>query len=80
MGDVFEKILDPFDVLDNMFPGIWGGGGDGSEEAAAEETSVATPSVEEQAAQRRLARLSKYFTTPTGVMDEPTTGSTGVFG
>jgi hypothetical protein len=35
-------------------------------------------SVETQAAQRRLARMSKYFTSPTGVMGE-TTGSAGVF-
>lgn len=34
--------------------------------------------VETQAAQRRLARLSKYFTSPTGVLDTPT-GTTGVF-
>lgn len=35
-------------------------------------------SVEAQSAQRRLARLSKYFTSPTGVLDS-STGSTGVF-
>jgi len=35
-------------------------------------------SLEQQAAQRRLARMSKYFTTPTGVLDTPT-GSSGVF-
>jgi len=35
-------------------------------------------STEEQAAQRKLARLSKYFTSPTGVLDVPT-GSTGIF-
>lgn len=35
-------------------------------------------SVESQAASRRLARMSKYFTSPTGVMDS-TTGSSGVF-
>jgi hypothetical protein len=35
-------------------------------------------SVDNQAAQRRLARLSKYFTSPTGVMDG-STGSAGVF-
>lgn len=35
-------------------------------------------SVESQAAARRLARMSKYFTSPTGVMGEPT-GSSGVF-
>lgn len=35
-------------------------------------------SLEQQAAQRRLARMSKYFTTPTGVLDTPT-GTSGVF-
>ena len=35
-------------------------------------------SVESQAASRRLARMSKYFTSPTGVMDS-STGSSGVF-
>jgi hypothetical protein len=35
-------------------------------------------SLESQAAQRRLARMSKYFTSPTGVLGE-NTGSSGVF-
>lgn len=35
-------------------------------------------SVESQAASRRLARMSKYFTSPSGVMDS-STGSSGVF-
>jgi len=35
-------------------------------------------SVETQAAQRRLARMSKYFTSPSGVLDSGT-GTTGVF-
>ncbi len=35
-------------------------------------------SVESQAASRRLARMSKYFTSPSGVLDS-TTGSSGVF-
>ena len=35
-------------------------------------------SVESQAASRRLARMSKYFTSPTGIMDS-STGSSGVF-
>lgn len=35
-------------------------------------------SIEQQAASRRLARMSKYFTSPTGVMDS-STGSSGVF-
>jgi hypothetical protein len=45
-----------------------------------EDTGAVTTveSVETQAAQRRLARLSKYFTSPTGVLDTPT-GTTGVF-
>ena len=34
--------------------------------------------IEAQSAQRRLARLSRYFTSPTGVMDSMT-GSQGVF-
>jgi hypothetical protein len=42
--------------------------------------NVTADSVESQAAQRRLARLSKYFTTPTGVVNAPTTGTTGVMG
>lgn len=50
--------------------------------AAAEKTDVGNVtdvgSVESQAAARRLARLSKYFTTPTGVM-ESSTGTSGVF-
>lgn len=36
-------------------------------------------SIEDQAAQRRLARLSKYFTSPTGVLGDANVGSTGVF-
>lgn len=40
---------------------------------------VTADSVETQAAQRRLARLSKYFTSPTGVLNDPSTGTTGVF-
>ena len=35
-------------------------------------------SLEQQAAQRRLARMSKYFTSPTGVLDT-NTGASGVF-
>lgn len=34
-------------------------------------------SLEQQAASRRIARLSKYFTSPTGVLDS-STGSSGV--
>ena len=36
------------------------------------------PSLDAQASQRRLARMSKYFTSPSGVLDT-TTGSAGVF-
>lgn len=48
--------------------------------AAASESPTITGenSVEAQSAQRRLARLSRYFTTPTGIMDSAT-GSQGVF-
>ena len=35
-------------------------------------------SIEQQAASRKLARMSKYFTSPTGVLDTQT-GSSGVF-
>ena len=35
-------------------------------------------STEDQSAQRRLARLSKYLTSPSGVLDTPS-GSAGVF-
>jgi hypothetical protein len=38
-----------------------------------------TEDVEAQAAQRRLARLSKYFTSPLGILDNATTGSQRVF-
>jgi len=40
--------------------------------------ATSVESVEAQAAQRRLARMSKYFTSPTGVLETPT-GSSGVF-
>jgi len=36
------------------------------------------PGIDAQAASRRLARMSKYFTSPTGILDTPT-GSAGVF-
>lgn len=41
--------------------------------------AVMPDSAEQQATQRRLARLSKYWTSPTGVLDEANLGSTGVF-
>lgn len=67
----------------------WMFGGDKKEEAPAPPPPPAPEvkdvgnvadvgSVESQAASRRLARMSKYFTSPTGVMDS-TTGSSGVF-
>lgn len=62
-----------------------GGGGDsgGGGGPAITDTGSVTPatteSVEAQAAQRRLARLSKYFTSPTGIMQDPNSGTTGVF-
>ena len=43
------------------------------------EAENVVPSEEEQSQQRKMARLSKYFTSPTGVMDDPSTGKTGVF-
>jgi len=65
------------------------GGGDKKEEAPAPPPAPAPEvkdvgnvadvgSVESQAASRRLARMSKYFTSPTGIMDS-STGSSGVF-
>ena len=54
--------------------------GGGSPIQVSTETGAVTPeSVEAQAAQRRLARLSKYFTSPTGVLGSANTGTTGVF-
>lgn len=41
-------------------------------------TAQGFDSAENQAARRRLARMSKYFTSPTGILDSPT-GSAGVF-
>jgi hypothetical protein len=50
-----------------------------AEPAPADTGAVDTiDSVEQQSTSRRLARLSKYFTSPSGVLDSPT-GSTGVF-
>lgn len=65
---------------------LFGGGGEDPEPqpqpapTPAEEVGNVSDvgSLEQQAAQRRLARMSKYFTTPTGVMDS-STGSSGVF-
>lgn len=57
-----------------------GSEGGGTTPAAPAETgsAVSYESVDTQSAQRRLARLSKYFTSPTGVLDAGT-GSSGVF-
>jgi len=41
-------------------------------------TAQAFDSAENQAARRRLARMSKYFTSPTGTLDS-STGAAGVF-
>jgi uncharacterized protein HemX len=41
--------------------------------------AVTAESVETQAAQRKLARLSKYFTSPSGVLDDANLGTSGVF-
>ena len=62
--------------------GLFGGKDKGSDSVITSTTdvgNVTADSVEAQAAQRRLARLSKYFTSPTGIMTDPSTGSTGVF-
>lgn len=62
--------------------GAFGGKSTNSSSVATSTTdvgNVTADSVEAQAAQRRLARLSKYFTSPTGIMTDPSTGSTGVF-
>ena len=66
--------------------GAFSGGGDsGGGGGAAPATPPAdtgalpgAPSIDSQAASRRLARMSKYFTSPSGVLDTPT-GSAGVF-
>jgi hypothetical protein len=93
MSDVLEKLVDwsPVGATVNLFGGDAGGGvakmiGGGKDESgaapaaatAAAPTITGENSVEAQAAQRRLARLSKYFTSPTGVFDGAT-GSQGVF-
>ena len=53
-------------------------GGDTSVINTVQKNITEENSVEAQSAQRRLARLSRYFTTPTGIMDS-STGSQGVF-
>ena len=91
MSDVIEKLVDfsPVGATMNLFGGDAGGGfakmtGLKKDEAGPAAAGVVNPtitgenSVEAQSAQRRLARLSRYFTTPTGIMDSGT-GSQGVF-
>jgi hypothetical protein len=92
MSDFVEKLVDlnPIGATMNLFGGDAGGGfakmtglkkDEASAPAAAATTSstiIGENSVEAQSAQRRLARLSRYFTTPTGVLDTAT-GSQGVF-
>ena len=91
MGDVVEKLVDyaPVGLLINAMGGDAGGkfakavGINGSEKppsapGAPDTIVTAENSIEAQSAQRRLARLSRYFTTPTGVLDSAT-GSQGVF-
>jgi len=89
MGDTLEKLVDyaPVGLLVNAFGGDAGGSvskalGMGDDYPTPVNTTEVTVtgenSVEAQAAQRRLARLSRYFTTPTGVLDS-STGSQGVF-
>ena len=82
MGDVLAKLPD-WVTGGNMITDALGGkqSYDSAPAATAPapvNTITEENSVEAQAAQRRLARLSKYFTSPTGVMDS-LTGSQGVF-
>ena len=80
MGEEFGKVMTwPFGDL--LFPEDDTSGGDGGTPVvtAADTGNVSVPSVEAQAAQRRLARLSKYFTSPTGALGALNIGSQGVF-
>lgn len=80
MGEDFMKVMTwPFGEM--LFPEKDTAGPD--QQSAASSTPdtgklQATESIEAQSAQRRLARLSKYFTSPTGVLQSPG-GSTGLF-
>ena len=62
------------------FSGGKDSGGGGAPAPVATDTGAikGVESVETQAANRRLARMSKYFTSPTGILDS-TTGAQGVF-
>jgi hypothetical protein len=73
--------------MGGFFDWMFGGGDDESTPEPAPEPTPEVKdvgnvgdvgSVEQQAASRRLARMSKYFTSPTGVMGD-STGSSGVF-
>jgi len=79
MGEEFSRIMTwPFGDL--LFPEKDTSGGGQSAPAETVDTGTVTPeNPEVQASQRRLARMSKYFTTPTGVLAEAATGKTGVF-
>lgn len=82
MGDAWDKWWDFADPL-GLFDSFTEKDTSKSPVAPVDETtpgSVATPTLADQAAQRRLARMSKYFTTPSGVLEEPVTGTTqGIF-
>jgi hypothetical protein len=92
MSDVIEKLVDysPTGLLLNAVGGDAGGGfakmtglkkdeaGGAVAPGTTNPTITGENSIEAQSAARRLARLSRYFTTPTGIMDSGT-GSTGVF-
>ena len=87
MGDTVEHLVDwsPVGALVNLFGGDAGGtvgkmfkSDDPSVTNVTQKNVTGENEIEAQAAQRRLARLSRYFTSPTGVMDSMT-GSQGVF-
>lgn len=78
MGGFCEGVGRMFTPSDSDNSGMVDPGG--TPPPAAPDTGAlpGAPSIDAQAAQRRLARLSKYFTSPTGTLDTPT-GSAGVF-
>ena len=87
MSDTVENLIDwaPVGAVANLFGAD--AGGHVGRMFANPQTNVTQVTqknvtqeneIEAQAAQRRLARLSRYFTSPTGVMDSMT-GSQGVF-
>lgn len=87
MSDTVEHLIDwgPVGATLNLF-GVDAGGKvgrmlDGEQPGNTivnEKIVTQENSIEAQSAQRRLARLSRYFTSPSGVMDTPT-GSQGIF-